>query len=676
MRASLSFMAADRPLLSHVLSTLQSPDIDLILLSDRPAAERAAAIASSEVLLWVMSTAALEDTGMQRDWQNAVNAGIPILPLQYEDAQQFDLLWLVYFGQAVPPQVDEPLTTVFRAAVPAPVALQPAPAPVISLPSVIAVETPVAAPAVSTGEPAASAPAAPEMPAAVPIRRTVPWRWAAAFGGGILVGGMLLLAAQKGLIFAPSAPTLTPTITPTLTPSATFTPTATLTPTITPTPLPTNTPTPQGAFSAEQPGLIAASGIPNLAQRLAQGNIPFIVVQEPIRLRDDAQRLSSVYNGAVVVWRDEAAQSLTLWIRSERTDKARTLLPLDIDVVPIDDGLYLAPYLQGLLAYARHDDVAAITAFNQAQRLFPPSSTVTGENYFYLYQGNVLLRGGDTDGAMLAYNQGLDLDSKNPLLYFNRALTRLARREYDSAIADWGSALTLGYESADLYLGRGSAYLGLRQYPQALSDYERALKIAPNDAAVYTNRGVLYAQQQQYDTALKDFNRALEIDPQYAAAYSNRGQVYRNVQQFDLALKDLDQAILLDPTNADAYVTRGAVYSNLRDYQAAIVNFNRAVTLHPNDASLYYTRGIARLLTNDTDGAELDFQQSLTLDPTFADAYAGLGGVAQARGDIEAARLNYQRHVDLAGDHALPFVVEALNALPTAAPSSTPTQGS
>ncbi len=126
------------------------------------------------------------------------------------------------------------------------------------------------------------------------------WRRLALGGGVLAVGGLLLLGGMALNIgpFAPAVPTLTPTLTLTPTPTLTFTPTATLTPTITPTPLPTNTPTPQGAFSESQPGLIAASGIPNLTQRLTQGNISFIVVQEPIRLRDDAQRLSAIYNAS------------------------------------------------------------------------------------------------------------------------------------------------------------------------------------------------------------------------------------------------------------------------------------------------------------------------------------------------------------------------------------------
>lgn len=640
MRVSLSYMAADVPLLALFLASLQTSEIEVISLLDRPQRQRVDAIAKSDVLLWLMSLEALDDPAMQQDWNSAVAAGIPILPLQPEDAEEFDLLWLIYFGQPVPPEPpDEPVFV----------------API--MPSVIASQ-------------------ADALPVERPAQRPIPWRWIGLVGGAILVSGVLVLATQNGLLFAPASPTATPTVTLTPTPTATLTPTATFTPTITPTPLPTNTSTPQGAFSAEQPGLIAASGIPNLTQRLTQGNISFIVVQEAIRLRDDAQRLSAIYNASVVLWADEDTDNLILWIRTERIANTSMIMPLEVDLIPAQDGLYLIPFMQGLLAYTRHDYTAAVAAFNQAQRLLPVEGTVTGQSLFYLYQGNALLLAGDAEAAVLAYNQAAALEEDNALIYFNRALVRLERGEYDSAIADWGSALALGYESAELYLGRGNAYLGMKNFPQALSDYEKALKIAPEYAAVYVNRGVLYGQQQQYEQALTDFNRALEFDPQYAAAYSNRGQVYRNVQQFDLALKDLDQAILLNSTNPDAYLTRGAIYANLRQYETAIVNFNRAVTLRPNDPSLYYTRGIARLLTNDTDGAELDFQQALTLDSTFADAYAGLGGVAQARGDNEAARQNYQTHLDLAGENALPFVASVLNALPTAMPSLTPTQGS
>jgi tetratricopeptide (TPR) repeat protein len=646
MRVSLSYQTADVPLLSLFLATLQTSEIEIISLVDRPQAERAATIASSDVLLWVMSLEALDDPSMQQDWNAAVAAGIPILPVQPEDAEEFDLLWLIYFGQPlIPEPTEEP-----AAVVPA----EQAPVPEVVSP-------------IQSG----AAPIERSRP-----RRSFPWRWIGLVGGIIVVGGALSLAAQNGLLFGSAAPTLTPTLTLTPTPTLTLTPTATFTPSITPTPLPTNTPTPQGAFSSEKPGLIAASGIPNLTQRLTQGNISFIVVQEPIRLRDDAQRLSAIYNASVVLWPDEETGNLSLWIRSERTANASTIAPLEVDLIPAEDGLYLIPFMQGLLAYTRRDYSVAVTAFNQAQRLLPVESTLTGLSLFYLYQGNALLLSADSEAAVLAYNQAATIEDDNPLIYFNRALARLDRQEYDSAIADWGSALALGYESAELYLGRGNAYLGMNNFPQALSDYEKALKIAPDYAAVYVNRGVLYARQGQYEQALADFNRAVELDSDYAAAYSNRGRVYSNVQQFDLALKDLDQAILLDPTDADAYLTRGGIYANLREYQTAIVNFNRAVTLRPNDPSLYYTRGIARLLTNDLAGAEVDFQQALALDPTFVNAYAGLGGVAQARGDIEAARQNYQQHLDLAGENALPLAATALYALPTVQPSFTPTKGS
>lgn len=651
MRVSLSYMAADVQALSLFLATLQTSEIELTSLLGRPQSQRAATIGSSDVLLWVMSSEALNDAAMQQDWQAAVESGVPILPVQPEDAEDFDLLWLIYFGQHLPPEPpDVPINTVTATPVPQP-------------------------------EPMIAERAEREERSAQSFTF---WRRLAIGGGVVLVGLILLLGAMTLNLgpFAPAAPTLTPTLTLTATPTLTFTPTATLTPTatftpsITPTPLPTNTPTPQGAFSESQPGLIAASGIPNLTQRLTQGNISFIVVQEPIRLRDDAQRLSAIYNASLVIWQDAEGSDLTLWVRSDRMPNASTIRPLEVDLIAAEDDLYLIPFMQALLAYTRRDYPTAVNLFGQAQRLLPTERTVTGQSLFYLYQGNALLLAGDTEGAVLAYNQAASSEEDNPLIYFNRALARLDRREYDSAIADWGSALALGYESAELYLGRGNAYLGLDNFSQALSDYEKALTLAPDYAAVYVNRGVLYAQQEQYEQALSDFNKALELDPQYAAAYSNRGLVYRNVQQFDLALKDLDQAILLDSTNPDAYFTRGVVYANLREYETAIVNFNRAVTLRPDDPNLYYTRGIARLLTNDVAGAEVDFQQALALDPTFAEAYAGLGGVAQARGDVEAARRNYQQHLDLAGENALPLAAAALTALPTALPSLTPTQGS
>ncbi|XP_069766382.1 dynein axonemal assembly factor 4 [Narcine bancroftii] len=107
-------------------------------------------------------------------------------------------------------------------------------------------------------------------------------------------------------------------------------------------------------------------------------------------------------------------------------------------------------------------------------------------------KGNKLFASGDYLAAINAYNLGIRLNNKLPILYLNRAATHLKLRNLHKALEDCSKALDLLTpavpDNADsrlkAHVRRGAAFCELELYVEGLQDYEAALKIDPCNRAI------------------------------------------------------------------------------------------------------------------------------------------------------------------------------------------------
>ena len=102
------------------------------------------------------------------------------------------------------------------------------------------------------------------------------------------------------------------------------------------------------------------------------------------------------------------------------------------------------------LISARHETTPAGNLVNP-ESAAPPPDQVKMQNpeavpktaTDYRYRGLARQSKGDLDGAILDYNQALDLDPKDAIAFYQRGLARQAKGDYAGALADYTQVLGL-----------------------------------------------------------------------------------------------------------------------------------------------------------------------------------------------------------------------------------------
>ncbi len=144
------------------------------------------------------------------------------------------------------------------------------------------------------------------------------------------------------------------------------------------------------------------------------------------------------------------------------------------------------------------------------------------------------------------------------------------------------SGKVTGNSLAIVYNNRGVGYLDKRQLDDAVADFSQALRADPNYVPALLDRAVAYLHKGQGDLAIADYTQALHLDPKNADAYYNRGLVNQNMGRDDDAIADYTQSIRLNPGNAVVYYYRGLEYRRRGQNDLAVADFTQALRLNPN----------------------------------------------------------------------------------------------
>jgi protein O-GlcNAc transferase len=197
----------------------------------------------------------------------------------------------------------------------------------------------------------------------------------------------------------------------------------------------------------------------------------------------------------------------------------------------------------------------ALQAYRRATQLDPGNAD--GWNNL----GHLLLRVGELDEAMAAYNTVLALGERHgdkveiAAAYGNLGLVYKTRGELDKAIEFQQKALKLNEAlgrkegMADDYVNLGNVHLTRGELDKAVEFYQKALKLMEElgskegMAILYGNLGIVYEQRGDLDKAIEFHQKALKLNESLgrkqgmANAYGNLGNVYSGPQFSDNHLR-------------------------------------------------------------------------------------------------------------------------------------------
>src|SRR5438552_12493281 len=161
----------------------------------------------------------------------------------------------------------------------------------------------------------------------------------------------------------------------------------------------------------------------------------------------------------------------------------------------------------------------------------------------------------ENDEAIIDYTKALDYNSANSAAFWNRALCRGAKYQYDLAIGDCTSAINL-------------------------LEKENSSSNANNLGILYSNRGLYEYELEKKDDAKNDLKKSLELNSNYDNANRNMADVLYALKQYKEANRYYLQAASLYKNDAEKTSCYNSLYWSCRtmlDYTGAVNYINSAI---------------------------------------------------------------------------------------------------
>ncbi|HXN45503.1 MAG TPA: tetratricopeptide repeat protein [Bryobacteraceae bacterium] len=226
----------------------------------------------------------------------------------------------------------------------------------------------------------------------------------------------------------------------------------------------------------------------------------------------------------------------------------------------------------------KHDYARALADCERAVQLAPDSALqVCRRGWARFYSGN-------TDGAMLDFEQAIYLDPNFAHAYRERASVYMRRaggasksavsdEQYDQAIRNLDEALRLKPEG-DTYYSRGWCYFQKHSYDSAKADFDEAIRLG-SGAGAYYYRGWCHIYKENYTEAIADLDEAIRLEPKVAEMYRSRAWVHGRQREYHQAIRDYTEALRLDP-DSDSYSGRAWAYYFSGSYVLSLRDTARA----------------------------------------------------------------------------------------------------
>lgn len=146
----------------------------------------------------------------------------------------------------------------------------------------------------------------------------------------------------------------------------------------------------------------------------------------------------------------------------------------------------------------------------------------------------------------------------------------------DRAILDYNEAIRLNPLDAATYNNRGTAWLDKGDYSRALTDYNDAIRLNPKSIDARINRGDVLGIKEDFEGALKEYTFAMELQPESplppnAIAWLSatvKIAKYRNGKRaVELARKACELSYWKEPSYLD---TLAAAYAEAGEFDEAL----------------------------------------------------------------------------------------------------------
>ena len=299
----------------------------------------------------------------------------------------------------------------------------------------------------------------------------------------------------------------------------------------------------------------------------------------------------------------------------------------------------------------------------EIEPLFQPTPTPTRTSNSFALEGQTQFSAGNLNGAIAAYQQALQSDPNDALLwaqlaqiqtYSYKAMTtnETRRARLEEALQSANKAVELAPDDSTAHAVRAFVLdwnAGLSDDPKQretlLVEAElattRALVLDQNNVLALAYAAEIYNDEQKWDLAQQSIQLAVERNPDLMDVQRILAYIRETQGDYRGAIEAYEEAIAIAPNLTFLYINVGVIYRHLKIYDLALDYFAKAVdrnkTLGIEDPIPYVAIGKVYAQLGEFFIASLNAKRALQIDPYSADLYGQLGMVYFKARNYESA---------------------------------------
>ena len=283
----------------------------------------------------------------------------------------------------------------------------------------------------------------------------------------------------------------------------------------------------------------------------------------------------------------------------------------------------------GVVLLQKGDVDGAVVHFQQALQIKPDSVQVHNN------LGLALKKQGHIEEAMEQYDKSIQINPNNSEAQYNLGLALADKGRFEEAIEKYRQAIQISPNYSEALSSLGAALVAKGRFEEAIECFRQAIQVNPNFSDALFNLGVALAAQGRFEEAIKNYRQAIQINPKFSDALSNLGVALAAQGRFDEAIENYRQAIQINPKNSDALYNLGLALAVKGRFDEAIENYRQAIQANANRPETFFQLGMALGQLGRTREAAIQYREALKLNPNLAGALNNLAWVLAASPDDE-----------------------------------------
>lgn len=262
------------------------------------------------------------------------------------------------------------------------------------------------------------------------------------------------------------------------------------------------------------------------------------------------------------------------------------------------------------------------------------------------------LRIADFDPALEIINKRIDVDSRNPVLYLQRAYIYYTLDEPLRALADADRALVLIPDLMQAVLLRGAIYYAMGNLAEAWKCVERAEMLRPGWSNNWLNSAILRRDEGDLQAAAENVQRAFDA---IAKERDQSGMVLLHLVRSSILYQQGQQAAArLDWEAAYRFASRDAMTFAVdrqcifaRDWNWVRGYFAFLESQSPDSPLIFAARGETALRAGQWQQAVEDFTRLISQMPALQDVSIYRGQAYQQLGKLDLAAADFRRAIQV-----------------------------